>query len=53
MGPVVVDEGDNIRLYCSATGTPPPTITWQRVGKKPINRGAWQGKHFYHFSFNI
>ncbi|CAH1996078.1 unnamed protein product [Acanthoscelides obtectus] len=42
MGPVVVLEGENVRLHCSATGVPAPHITWQRLDDRPINRGAWQ-----------
>lgn len=49
MGPIVVHEGDNVRLHCSATGIPTPRITWQRLDNKPINRGAWQGKYVYNF----
>lgn len=43
MGPIVVHEGENVRLHCSATGTPTPRITWQKLDNRPINRGAWQG----------
>ncbi|XP_030767017.1 uncharacterized protein LOC115890808 [Sitophilus oryzae] len=42
MGPIVVHEGENVRLHCSATGTPMPHITWQKLDNRPINRGAWQ-----------
>ncbi|XP_066147543.1 uncharacterized protein [Euwallacea fornicatus] len=42
MGPIVVHEGENVRLQCSATGTPTPRITWQKLDNRPINRGAWQ-----------
>ncbi|XP_023027680.2 uncharacterized protein isoform X1 [Leptinotarsa decemlineata] len=42
MGPIVVHEGEHVRLHCSATGVPTPRITWQRLDNRPINRGAWQ-----------
>ncbi|CAH0552151.1 unnamed protein product [Brassicogethes aeneus] len=45
IGPIIVHEGENVRLQCSATGTPTPRITWQRVDNRPINRGAWQDIH--------
>ncbi|KAJ8924524.1 hypothetical protein NQ315_007322 [Exocentrus adspersus] len=46
MGPIVVNEEDNVRLHCSATGKPEPHITWQRLDNKPIHRGgAWHDVH--------
>ncbi|CAD7086455.1 unnamed protein product [Hermetia illucens] len=33
---IVVDEGQNATLTCSASGLPPPTITWRREKEKPI-----------------
>ncbi|KAL3289099.1 hypothetical protein HHI36_003540, partial [Cryptolaemus montrouzieri] len=41
-GATVVQEGENVRLHCSATGQPRPRITWLRMDNRPINRGAWQ-----------
>ncbi|CAG5046565.1 unnamed protein product [Parnassius apollo] len=29
-------EGGSIRLTCSATGVPPPTVTWRRESNRPI-----------------
>lgn len=29
-------EGGSIRLACSATGVPPPTVLWRRENNKPI-----------------
>ncbi|CAG9762337.1 unnamed protein product [Ceutorhynchus assimilis] len=42
MGPIIVHETENVRLHCSATGSPSPRITWQKIDNRPINRGAWQ-----------
>lgn len=36
-GDVMVQEGANITLECSATGTPTPTITWRREDHLKIN----------------
>lgn len=33
---MVVDEGQNVTLTCSAVGLPEPTIEWRREGKKPL-----------------
>ncbi|XP_050294550.1 uncharacterized protein LOC126734833 isoform X2 [Anthonomus grandis grandis] len=52
-GPISVDEGQMVRLYCSATGNPSPKITWQRLDGKPINRGAWQDSHVTGSTLNI
>lgn len=41
--PVVVHEGENIRLNCPVVGNPTPHVTWMKLGRRPISRGAWQG----------
>ncbi|KOB70738.1 Uncharacterized protein OBRU01_14880 [Operophtera brumata] len=33
-------EGGSIRLTCSATGVPPPTVLWRRELNRPINPGS-------------
>ncbi|XP_055387189.1 opioid-binding protein/cell adhesion molecule homolog, partial [Condylostylus longicornis] len=33
---IVVEEGHNATLICTATGLPPPIITWRREKEKPI-----------------
>lgn len=33
---MVVKEGSNVTLKCSATGSPPPTITFRREDGDPI-----------------
>lgn len=33
---MVVDEGQNVTLICSAVGLPEPTIEWRREGRKPL-----------------
>ena len=35
-GSVAEKEGNNVTLYCNATGNPVPTISWNRYGS-PIN----------------
>ena len=27
-----VTEGDNVTVYCMASGTPPPSVSWIKVG---------------------
>lgn len=44
MFPVVVHEGENLRLRCAATGTPPPAVEWRRTDGKVISVGSWQGQ---------
>lgn len=38
---VVVKEGENIRLRCSATGQPPPLVTWRREDERAIYGTQW------------
>lgn len=48
--PIVVNEGDNLRLRCAATGVPLPKVEWRRKNSdtfKTINFGAWQGTACY------
>lgn len=33
---MVVDEGQNVTLTCTAVGLPEPTIEWRREGRKPL-----------------
>lgn len=42
--PIVVQEGENLRLRCAATGTPRPEILWRRLDNRPISYGKWDGK---------
>lgn len=41
-----MNEGDNLRLRCAATGVPIPKVEWRIKSSetiKTINVGAWQG----------
>ncbi|KAI5732403.1 hypothetical protein M8J77_026306 [Diaphorina citri] len=40
--PIVVREGDNVRLRCVATGHPKPSIIWKTSENKPITLGSWK-----------
>ncbi|XP_068219056.1 uncharacterized protein [Palaemon carinicauda] len=40
--PVIVREGDNLRLRCQATGEPLPLIEWSRVDGGVIPTGKWR-----------
>lgn len=43
--PIVVHEGENVRLRCAATGNPPPAVEWRRMDASVIPVGAWQGRY--------
>ncbi|EFA07484.2 uncharacterized protein LOC659930 [Tribolium castaneum] len=53
MGPIVVHEGENVRLHCSAIGTPNPHVTWMKLGKRPVSRGAWHDTGVSGHTLNI
>lgn len=38
---VEVEQGDTVRLDCSASGSPPPSVTWTRLGR-PLPDGSLQ-----------
>lgn len=40
---ITVKEGDNLRLRCVATGSPRPTIVWQKLDTTTIPLGSWRG----------
>lgn len=49
-GPIVVNEGDNLRLRCGAAGYPMPTVEWKKVDKKNhITQGKWHGNYVVYF----
>lgn len=41
---ITAKEGDNLRLRCVATGSPKPTIIWQKLDTSTIPMGSWRGK---------
>lgn len=51
--PIIVHEEDNLRLQCAATGTPPPTIVWEREDGKAIDWGKWKDNSKVGQSINI
>jgi hypothetical protein len=40
---ITVKEGDNVRLRCVATGSPKPTIVWQKLDTSTVPMGSWRG----------
>lgn len=42
-GLISVYEGINVRLRCTASGKPSPTIQWFRIDGGVIPVGSWQG----------
>lgn len=40
---ITVKEGDNLRLRCVATGSPKPTIVWQKLDTSTLPMGSWRG----------
>jgi hypothetical protein len=41
--PIVVHEGENVRLRCAATGNPRPAVEWRKLDGSVIPFGSWQG----------
>ncbi|CAG9810132.1 unnamed protein product [Chironomus riparius] len=40
--PIIIKEGDNLRLRCSASGYPEPKIQWKREDGQTMNFGEWE-----------
>uniref|UniRef100_A0A1B0CMG6 Uncharacterized protein n=1 Tax=Lutzomyia longipalpis TaxID=7200 RepID=A0A1B0CMG6_LUTLO len=51
--PVIVHEGDHLRLRCAATGTPKPHVEWRREDRLPISVGSWQASSMSGHTLNI
>lgn len=43
---ITVNEGDNLRLRCVATGHPKPTIVWEKLDTSTIPMGSWKSNLF-------
>jgi hypothetical protein len=43
--PIVVHEGENVRLRCAATGNPRPAVEWHKLDGSVIPLGSWQGRN--------
>lgn len=43
--PIVVHEGENVRLRCAAIGNPRPAVEWRRLDASVIPLGSWQGRN--------
>ncbi|XP_014249344.1 uncharacterized protein LOC106666571 [Cimex lectularius] len=41
-GPIVLKEGENVRLMCAATGNPRPVVQWQKMDSPTIGLGKWK-----------
>jgi len=50
---ITVKEGDNLRLRCVATGSPKPTIVWQKLDTTTVPMGSWRGNYFQLFNCEI
>lgn len=51
---MVVKEGSNVTLKCSATGSPPPTIMFRREDGEPIKLpGGVEGMRRIYFHRNV
>jgi len=42
--PIVVLEGDHLKLTCAASGEPRPLITWSRGDGDAFPDGAWRSQ---------
>ncbi|KAL1110473.1 hypothetical protein AAG570_008001 [Ranatra chinensis] len=52
-GPIIVQEGENVRLRCAATGNPRPTVQWRKLERSTIGLGKWQENLVLGHSLNI
>jgi hypothetical protein len=43
--PIIVHEGENVRLRCAATGNPLPAVEWRKLDGSVIPLGSWQGRN--------
>ena len=41
----IVKEGDNVEVYCNATGIPEPTVTWKNVKSGDLTEGKLVKHH--------
>lgn len=48
-----VNELDNVRLQCAATGNPTPIIVWSRSDSKVMDWGNWKDNSKIGQSINI
>ncbi|XP_022908242.1 uncharacterized protein [Onthophagus taurus] len=53
IGPIIVEEGDNITLSCAASGSPRPHVEWRRLDHLPIKSGPWEDASVSGHSLNI
>nr|CAD7413358.1 unnamed protein product [Timema poppensis] len=51
--PIVVHEGENVRLRCAAMGTPRPTVEWRKMDGSVIPMGSWQTVSISGHTLNI
>ncbi|BES91463.1 OLF [Nesidiocoris tenuis] len=52
-GPIVLREGENVRMKCAATGHPKPLIEWRMMEKAAIGLGKWRETSIHGGTFNI
>jgi hypothetical protein len=50
---IVVKENENVRLKCTASGSPKPDITWRRDDNKAISLGSVTRKSLFHSFINF
>lgn len=43
--PIVVHEGENVRMRCAATGIPRPSVEWRKADGSAIPLGSWQSEY--------
>lgn len=52
-GPIVLREGENVRMKCAATGHPKPLIEWRMMEKAAIGLGKWRGMYLVYVLASI
>ncbi len=48
---MIVKEGDNVELMCNASGKPPPTIEWTRLGNALLPIG--KERHYVSYILSL
>ncbi|CAG0890876.1 unnamed protein product [Cyprideis torosa] len=50
---LVLYEGENLRLQCSAAGKPKPNVSWKMEGSRLIRMGSWKTSEVEGWQLNI
>ncbi|KAK2713866.1 hypothetical protein QYM36_009677, partial [Artemia franciscana] len=51
--PIIIQEGDNLRLRCATSGSPHPEVAWTKTDGSLIPMGSWQTSDVTGHTMNI